>query len=1097
MRISLMRAFVLINTLLISTLAFSQEKVISGTISDEAGVPLAGVSVILKGTTTGTASDFDGNFTLSAQTDDVLTFSYIGYKPQEIVVGQQTDFNITMTEDASLLDEVVVVGYGTSTRRDVTGSIASVSGSEIAGVPVPDAAQALQGKLAGVQITTQDGRPGADVNIRVRGGGSISQSNQPLFIVDGFPVSTISNIPGNQIKSIDVLKDASSTAIYGARGANGVIIVTTKGGKIGKTTVSYDGYTQYSYIPEYIPVMDGYDYIQFNWAYGKAIGDQYSDAWERLWKIGQFEGSNTSGIDYYRNVESRDFTKELYNSAISQNHNVNISSGTENTRYLLSLNHIDQEGNKVRSYYKRTNLQLKLDQKINDKLDLSLNARFVQESEGNNDGNHNAYWFRPINTSDILGDSDITSNTQLGDYNSVLQDSYNPVSLLNDTENQDISRSLVLNTALSWEIFNGLTAKADLGLSSNWGKLKTWTGPYVNNYFTPDGVQTDGGNARVRASEGWNLRLVNTLNYEVQGLGDNHSLSILAGMEVADSGSEYVEATGVRYPSAYDSERAWANMRDSNSDFPDLNFYTTYVSPANRLQSYFGRANYSFMDRYLLTATFRADGSSRFAPSNRWGYFPAAAFAWRISEESFLQNASWLDDLKLRLSYGSVGSDAISAELWKQSWASTTGTYSINEALQPQYRPASSLIANPNLKWETTITRNIGLDFTLFNSKLSGTVEVYKNTVEDLLLVTPVSDLTGFQFTQDNIGSTSNKGIEISFSGSLVSTDNFNLNGSINFNLNRGNVDELDEGINGEYKSNFGGVRHAPGSGDYFLTVGEPVGLYRGWEHDGWYTTDDFNYDPSTEIYTLKEGVPDYASGLLPNIYGTFSNKPGEQTAYPGVQKVKDSNGDGIVDEEDLGVIGNANPVHTGGFSLTGNYKAFDFGLNFVWSYGNDIYNATHVEAYLGNKEAGLFRNRFQELAGHYKIYDVIDGQLTKVVEPAALDALNTNATTFLPYPESSINTTFGIEDGSFLRLNTLTLGYTIPESNRIGLNKLRIYGSVFNVFTLTNYSGFDPEINVDPNPDPDDGRFYPTPGLDYASYPRPRTFTLGVNIEF
>ncbi|SHI58419.1 SusC/RagA family TonB-linked outer membrane protein [Pseudozobellia thermophila] len=1086
------------NCFLIVSLASAQSRnEVTGTVTDESGVPLAGVSVIIKNTTNGTATDFDGNFSIDAAPSDVLSFSYIGYKPLEINVGQQSNIIVTMEENASVLDEVVVVGYGTSTRRDVTGSIASVSGAEIAEVPVADAAQALQGKLAGVSVTTQDGRPGADVSIKVRGGGSISQSNQPLFIVDGFPVSSISNIPGNQIKSIDVLKDASSTAIYGARGANGVIIVTTKGGKIGKTTVSYDGYTQYSYIPEYIPVMDSYDYILFNWAYGSAIGDQYADAWEKLWKIGRYEGSNTAGIDYYKNVNSRDFTKELYNSAISQNHNINISSGNENTRYLLSLNHIDQEGNKVRSFYKRTNLQLKLDQKINDKLDLSLNTRFSQVQNGNNDGNSNAYWFRPVDTADILGDSDVTSNTQLGDYNRVLQDTFNPVSLLNDSDDETKSRSLVLNTALTWKVLNGLTAKADLGLSSNWGSEKEWTGAYVNNYFTGDGEQTFGGDARVRSSQGWNLRLVNTLNYEVQGLGENHDLSFLAGMEIADSGSEYVEAVGVRYPKAYDSERAWANMRDSNSDFPDLNFYRTYVAPANRLQSYFGRANYSLLDKYLLTATFRADGSSRFAPSNRWGYFPAAAFAWRISEESFLQDAGWLDDLKLRLSYGSVGSDAISAELWKQSWASQKGTYSINEQLQPQYRPASSLIANENLKWETTITRNIGLDFTLFSNRLSGTVEVYKNTVKDLLLVTPVSDLTGFQFTQDNIGSTSNKGIEISLSGGLVDTEDFTLNGSINFNLNRGNVDELDEGINGEYKSQFGGVRHAPGSGDYYLTVGEPVGLYRGWEHDGWYTTDDFNYDPATQIYTLKESIPDYASGLLPNIYGTFSNKPGDQTAYPGVQKVKDSNGDGTIDEEDLGVIGNANPVHTGGFSFSGNYKAFDFGLNFVWSYGNDIYNATHVEAYLGNKEAGLFRNRFQELAGHYKIYDVVDGQLTPVVDPDALDALNANATTFLPYPESSINTTFGIEDGSFLRLNTLTLGYTVPNSGNIGLNKLRIYGSVFNVFTLTSYSGFDPEVNVNPDPDPDSGRYYPTPGLDYGSYPRPRTFTLGVNIEF
>lgn len=1074
--------------------AMAQSGEITGTVTDESGVPLAGVSVIIKNTTNGTATDFDGNFTIDANANDVLVFSYIGYKAQEVVVGQQSTLNVSMAEDASQLDEVVVVGYGTQARRDVTGSISSISGSEIAEVPVPDPAQALQGRLPGVSVTTQDGRPGADVSIRIRGGGSISQTNQPLFIVDGFPVSSITNIPGNQIESIDVLKDASSTAIYGARGANGVIIVTTKGGKMGKTKVTYDGYTQYSWIPEYIPVMGAYDYIEFNWAYGSAIGNQYADAWERLWSIGRFEGSNSAGLDYYRDVPSRDFTKELYNSAFSQNHNFSISSGTERTKYMLSLNHIDQEGNKVRSYFKRTNMQFRLDQKIGKNLDFTFNTRFSQIKEGNNAGNSNAYWFRPIDSRYILGDLDVTSNTQLGDYDAVLQDTYNPVSLLNDSDNEDVTRSLVVNTSLSWEIIPGLTAKSDLGLSSNWRRQKFWTGAIANDYLDGDGNAIYAGNARIRASEGWNLRLANTLNYEVQGLGENHKLTLLGGMEILDSGSEFTDISGNEYPASYDATRAWANMNDFLRRDDGENFsLDSGAGTPNRLQSYFGRLNYSLLDRYLFTASIRADGSSRFAPSNRWGYFPAAAFAWRISEEGFLRDSNWLDDLKLRLSYGAVGSDAISSELWTQSWASDTGTYSINEVIQPLYSPASNLIANPNLKWETTITRNVGLDFTLFDSRISGTVEFYKNTVKDLLLVTPVSDLTGFQFTQDNIGATSNTGIDFSLSAGLVRSDNFNLRGSVNFNINQGNIDELSDAINGQYKSEFGGVRHAPSTGDYFFEEGQPVGLLRGWVHDGWYTTDDFNYDPATQIYTLKDGIADYASGLLPNIYGTFSNKPGDQTAYPGVQKVEDTNNDGVIDDLDIGVIGDTNPDATGGFSFTGNYKSIDFGLNFNWSYGNDIYNATHLEAYLGNKESGLFRNRFQELAGHYKIYDVVNGQLTPVVEPAALDALNANASTFLPYPESSINTTFGVEDGSFLRLNTLTLGYTIPQASNIGLNKLRVYGSVYNVFTITNYSGFDPEVNVDEN----SSDFYPTPGLDYGAYPRPRTFTLGVNIEF
>ncbi|MCY1721962.1 TonB-dependent receptor [Prolixibacteraceae bacterium Z1-6] len=1090
---------------MISFSAYSQELSVKGTVTDAStGEALPGVNVVLKGTTNGTVTNIDGNYSIQVPSDNaILLVSFIGYDSQQIHVNGKSQINVSLKLNITELGEVVAIGYGTAKRADITGAVSSVTNEQLTAAPVADVTQALKGKLAGVNVTTQDGRPGADVSIRVRGGGSISQSNDPLFIVDGFPVSSISNIPASQIKSIDVLKDASSTAIYGARGANGVIMVTTKSGSSGKVKVTYDGYGQVNKIPEFLEVMDSYDYIAFNWAYGAAIGDQYADAWEKMWAIGRYEGSNSAGIDHYKNVPSRDFTTELYQTAYTQNHNFNISGGTETTKYLLGLNYLDQEGTKVGSGYERANVSLKIDQELGKNLDLTVNTRFAQvtEDERANAGNSTAYWFRPIATEDVLGDMDITSNTQLGDYNGVLQDEYNPVNLLNDGSQEKVSRSLVVNTSLAWEIVKGLSAKTDLGYSTNWSRQKNWSGAISNNYLSTDGTPLYSGNATIRASEGWNYRWVNTLNYEVQGLGEDHKLNALAGYEVSDSGSEYTEQWGQRYPVSYDKDRAFANM----DQFLVLPLTGTSLPPVygglrsnegtpNRMQSYFGRANYTFRGKYLFTGTFRADGSSRFAESNRWGYFPAGAFAWRASEEAFLQDATWLDNLKVRLSYGSVGNDGISAELWKQSWKPGTTRWSVNETRQPNYVPASNLIANPDLKWETTVTRNLGFDFAIFNSRLSGSLEVYKNTVKDLLLVTPVSDLTGFQYTQENIGQTSNKGFELFLSADIVRSQDFNLRASANINVNRNNVDELAEGINGQYSSGFGGVRLNPRD-DYYLTVGEPVGLLRGYVHEGMYTTADFNYDAATQIYTLKDGVPDVASGILPNIYGTFENKPGSQTAYPGVQKLKDVNGDGVVDDLDIGVIGDTNPAHTGGFSVSGNYKNFDFGLDFNWSYGNDLYNATHVEAYLGSKEAGLFRNRFQELAGHYKIYDVVNGQLTKVVEPGALDALNSNASTYLPYPESAVFSSFGVEDGSYLRLNTVTVGYTIPGSvlDKIGINRFRVYGSIYNALTWTKYKGYDPEVNV--NEDASD--FYPTPGLDLASYPRARTFTVGVNIEF
>ncbi|WNH12678.1 SusC/RagA family TonB-linked outer membrane protein [Thalassobellus suaedae] len=1072
------------------------ENTVKGTVSDESGIPLPGVSVIIKNTTTGTATDFDGNYTLKTSSSDILVFSYLGYTTKEISVDGKSTLDVKMAEEAGQLDEVVVIGYGSTTRRDVTGAIASVTGEKLAAVPVADAAQALQGKLPGVRVTTQDGRPGADISIRVRGGGSISQSNQPLFIVDGFPVGSISNIPGNQIKSIDVLKDASSTAIYGARGANGVIIVTTKSGVAGKTKVTYDGYTQFSTIPEYLPVMDGYDYIAYNWGYADAIGASYRDAWEKLWLIGPQAGAgNSAGIDYYKTVPSRNYTKDLYNSAFTHSHNFNISGGSEDTRYLLAVNHLDQEGNKERSFYERTNVSFRLDQNLGDKLKFSLNTRYAQTSEGNNSGNSQAYWFRPIPIENVLGDYDLTSNTQLGDYDRLILDQFSPVALLNDQDSVNKNRSVVANTSLAWDVIPGLTAKTDFSLSSNWGSQKSWSGAIASGYLDTDRNPTFGGQARVRQAQGWNYRWVNTLNYDVQGLGEDHKLGALLGYEVADSGSERVDVSGQRFPLSYDAQRAWDNMGDYLKEDGSTYFsLATSGGTPNRIQSIFSRLQYGYKGKYLFTGTFRADGSSRFAPDNRWGYFPAGAIAWRVSEEDFLKNSNWLDDLKIRFSYGAVGSDGISAELWKQSWRPTTVRWSLGDVQQPGYVPGG-LLANPDLKWETTITRNLGIDFQLLGGKLSGTLELYKNTVEDLLLVTPVSPLSGFTNTQANIGSTSNKGVEFSLSADIIRSEDFNLIGSFNININRGNVEALSDDINGTYSSGFGGVYFYPRE-DYILTVGKPVGLLRGFIHEGMYTTDDFDYDSNNQIYTTKAGVPSYTSGVIGTIYGTTANKPSSQTEYPGVQKVRDLNGDGLIDENDITVIGDTNPDHTGGFSLGGNYKNFDFNFDFTWSVGNDIYNASRVNAYLGIKEAGLFRNRYAELNGAYKIHDVVNGQLTRIVDPAALDALNANATSFLPYPESALASTFGVEDGSYLRLNTVTLGYTLPQNvvDRFGINKFRLYGSVFNAFTITGYNGFDPEINVDETAG---NSSYPTPGLDLNAYPRPRTFTFGLNIEF
>ncbi len=1101
------KAFFFMAVLLaVLTQARAQNRQVTGKVTDKAGEPLIGVSVFVKGTNSGTSTNTNGEFKLSVPSDNsVLVLKYIGFTTRELVVGKQSQLNITMEDDAQSLEEVVVVGYGTMKKKDLTGSVASVSGKELSAVPVANAAQALAGKLPGVSVVAQDGRPDAAISIRIRGGGSVSQSNDPLFIVDGFPVGSISDIPSNQIESIDVLKDASSTAIYGARGANGVVIVTTKSGKSGKLTVSYDGYGKFNRPTKYLETMSAYDYIAYNWGYAQAISNNYAKGWEMLWGIGSYANTYNipDGIDHYMSISATNFSKEAYGNSFSQNHNINITSGNENTKYLIALNHMDEDGMKVNSWYKRSNVSFKLDQKLWKRLSLSLDTRFTNINMVGDEGTTNgrgsllstAYWFRPIATSDIMGELDDSKNTQLGMYDVILQDVFNPVARMNDYTPEKLNRALRANTALSLEVIKGLTARSELGLNTNWNRSNTWTGAVYNNYFDEAGNKTFSGNASISQSQGWNLRWANTLNYQIPGLNRIHSLNLLAGQEISNSGSEGTGIWGNYYPASFDAERAFAMMDQYRTGTTTTNFgYVSSVGTPNRLLSFFGRANYSLFDRYIFTATFRADGSSRFAPSHQWGYFPAAALAWRLSDESFLKNVDWLNNLKMRLSYGSVGNDGINASLWKMNWSSDGLTrYSVNEAQQVAYSP-SSVMANPNLKWETTITRNLGLDFGFFKNRLYGTLDLYKNSTRDLLMLTSISKISGFPSTYDNIGSTSNTGVELSLGGAVLNKKDFNLSANFNINFNRGKVDELAPGVNGLYKTNWGSSMTQPNTGDYILVEGKPVGQVRGYTYEGWYTVDDFDY--SNGIYKLKAGVPDIGSGIIGTVYGTAANKPGGQVAYPGVVKYKDINNDDVVNEKDVSVIGNMNPKHTGGFNIAGNYKKLDFRFDFNWSYGNQVYNASYLAAFYGSKEDGLYKNRLNYLSSSYKIYDVQNGQLVNVTEPAALKALNANATSFLPYHENPVASTFGIEDGSFLRLNTVTLGYNLPKAmlSRIRASSVRIYGSVYNALIFTNYSGLDPEVNTNTH---QGGAMYPTPGLDWGSYPRARSFTLGLNVQF
>jgi len=1082
--------------------------VVEGVVKDSTGATLPGVSVLLKGTKIGTVTDINGKYKLTIPDGTgKLVFSYLGYINTEIDINNRTKIDLVLKEESRALNEVVVIGYGTVKKRDLTGAVASVSGKDIAAVPVPNIAQAMQGKLPGVAINSQDGRPGGNINILIRGGTSITSGNQPLILIDGIP-GNLNDIPGDQVESVDVLKDASSEAIYGSRGANGVILVTTKSGKAGKPMVSYNGYVKINTPAKYLQQLDPYDYLTYVWANAAANATAYQTPFEILYGLGANSGKNTGGIESYRNLPTYDMQRQVYKQSVSWNHALTISGGTEQTKVLFSATYSDDEGMKIQSYQRRATAAFKLSHKISNNITFDLNTRYANtptlddESTTSGSGSilSSAYRFRPIATSDILGDlTALTASNNISQYGkNALWDNYSAAARAADYDPLSLSSNFVGVASLNWLIIKGLTYHTDFNMNGSWSQRKYWSGATYNGFINDaTGAVLYAGNVDYRKNDSWGLRWANTLAYEFNIDRDSH-FNILAGTEVSNSGGTGISIQANHFPSNFNEQTAFAQINQYDPVAGTATFSSS-VSYPDRLESYFGRLLYSYKDKYLFTATFRADASSKFTEGNRWGYFPAAAFAWRVSQESFMKNVSWVDDFKLRVSYGAVGNNNIAAGAYAQTWGAVTdprSQYDINHTLLPAYQLSTpSTLANPNLKWETTITRDAGTDFSLFHGKLSGSVDLYWNTTRDLLLITTIPPITGFNNTLANVGQTSNRGIEIAVSAPIYRDKDWKINVGGNINFNRNKVDQLSNNVNPLYGAAWAGSAQYPAS-DYILIAGQPVGLVRGLTYIGTYTPADFNYNNG--LYTLKTGVPDVSSAIAGVMHGlvTGTDRPTGQNAYPGMAKYADLNGDGKIDDNDLSVIGNTTPKFTGGFNFNVNYKNFDLGLNFNYSVGNDIYNANKLAGLYGAKEGGVYENKLAILDNAYKIYDVENGQLVRLRTPDQLNAANTGATLPLAYSETAVTSTLGIEKGTFLRLNTATIGYTLPKilSSKIGIGSLRIYGSVYNLLTLTSYSGLDPEVSVNDNAN---SSTYPTRGLDFGAYPRARSFVMGVNLNF
>ena len=1061
------------------------QKTIQGNVKDASGEPMIGVTISAGGSQ-GVVTDLDGNFTLSnVSPSTTLTVSYVGFKTQTLKVGSQNKFNIVLQEDNTTLDDVVVIGYGTMKRRDLTGAVASVSGDKLAANPVANVAQALQGQLPGVSVMSQDGRPGATMSIRVRGGGSITQSNDPLFIVDGVQVSDISDIPADNIESIDVLKDGASTAIYGARGANGVILVTTKASSgDGTAKVKYNMYYQLKKNPKTLDVMDAYNYVLHTWSYADALANNEANGIAEYFGLGSANGNH---LNEYKNMSVHNYVDDVMRSnAASWSHDLSLSGGNQNTKYYATVNYLTDDGIRIKSGFRRWNGNFKISQKITKTLTFDADLRYSEmKFEGTNfdyAAGNSVYGYRPIDTP--LG---VDDPAKLSMGSSSVEPSFNPTAIIDNYTNITTRNRIQGMGSLTWKIIEGLTAKSELSLSRNWNETKNWDAGQSTNPYNK---------AELTKGSGYGVRWASTLNYQVQGLGEDHNLAFLLGNEVLASKSTSSKIIGAGFPSEFDMDRAFGliqmyNMKDDYYDQTKKlsDFQNTIGEPKHTL-SWFGRATYDYQGRYLFTATFRADGSSNFAPNHHWGYFPSAAFGWRISEEPFFaETRDWLDNLKLRLSYGSSGNDAIDASLWKEYWVPNvvwngdkrTVTFSPGE-----------ILANPDLKWETTISRNLGVDFGFWNGKLRGSIDAYWNSTKDILMKVPVAETTGHSYQFQNVGETSNKGVELALFYEIIRSKDFKLSVNATYNYNKNNVEKVLEGVNADTHTNWGSSMKRPYN-DYIIREGEPVGTIFGYKSAGFYTVDDFTVENG--VWKLKPGVPDI-SGVVNYAGGQYYKLPEGQVAFPGVVKFEDTDGSGTVTEDDATVIGHTMPQHTGGFNINGNYKGFDASLGFTYQIGGDVYNANRMHSMMGNKNTSFGWNRLEFISDCWKMYDIdSNGDLYAVTEPAALAALNANAKHALPYCEYGMVSSEFIEDASYLRLNTLTIGYTLPKTltKKVGISNLRVYFTGGNLFCLTGYNGIDPDVNT--RPGGQDG--FPVPNYDWNAYPRARTFTFGLNVAF
>ena len=1038
------RGYITLLALLISITTFAQGgATIKGVILDESDIPLIGATVQVKDGQGGAITDLDGNFTIKAKKNATLVVSYIGYQSQEVKLQGRTQITVKMVPDSKMLDEVVVVGYGTMKKSDLTGSVSSVNAKSIEGYKTGSVVEALGGQIAGVQITQSDGTPGSGFDIKIRGVGTVNGDSSPLYIVDGFEVANIDYLANSDIESVEVLKDASAAAIYGARAANGVVLVTTKSGKEGKPVITYNGSASYRNIAKKLDLLNTYEFAKLQ---VEINPNKYGTTYYQ-------EGEDSDGVPYrhqtlddYWTDPGIDWQSEAFKPTWSQNHDFSINGGTKQTKYAASFSHFDENGIFTNSGYKKNSAKMRINQKINKAItfDATINyANTVKTGIGTSGTGGTLNMLSNLLRARPTGGNNITNEELLNSVfdpleleNNTTYSQINPIKQAEAVKNRTQAELWGANASLTIQLLKNLTFRSAATYNTTNTRKDIFYGENSSQAYRSGGVY---GSTQMQKDLRWQNS--NTLTYKHK-INKKNSFDVMLGHEYSFRSSELLYGQAKDFP--------FDNMENDNLGIGATPSSVSTSRSDKRLLSFFARGNYNFDNRYLFTATVRADGSSVFSSKNKWGYFPSFSAAWRVSEEKFMKNIETISNLKLRLGWGTVGNDRITNYLSMDLYSASK--YGVGQQLVTVLQPKQ--LANKDLKWEGSTTTNVGIDLGLFENRLNITADFFLKNTKDLLLEQKLAYVTGFSSQWQNIGKIQNKGVELNISSTNIHTRNFSWQTDFNISFIKNTLKALQDGTSyiqsaTSFNSNFSG-------NDYISIVGSSLGQIYGYAFDGVYQNSDFNKLPNGTMQ-LKPGVTD------------ISQHAGE-AAKPGMVKYKDIDGDGVITPDDRTVIGDGQPDWYGGITNTFNYKNIDFSFMFQFQYGNDVYNATR-----------MFNTQSQ---------DERSNQLAEVADRWT----PTNASNKVPsakgYIKYELYSRF-VEDGSFLRLKNVTLGYTLPSKwlKKAYISRLRVYGTAQNLFCLTKYSGYDPEVNMKSSP--------LMPSFDWGAYPKSRVFTFGVEVQF